>query len=804
MPKFGKLFTPSPRWKKVLSDLWFNKTRTFLTLITIAVGVLAIGFVGNVRAIFEPDMQADFNSSNPSEARIYTDPFDGDLLHSILQVPGVADADMRSVTSGRIVLSPDNKVNIEVEGIPDPSQMRVNRFKPVNGAIPSLRDHQILLDNSASTLPIKTGDTIKIELGDGKIRQLVVAGFVHDVTTIAYNMANRVPAYATRDTIEWLGGPADFNELLIVVNGNKTDQTHVTNIANEVKHKLEKSGITVYETFIFKPGRHFAADQVIGVMVILDILGWMSVLLSGFLIINSIGTLMAQQVRYIGVMKTIGGMTHQILLMYLVLVMTMGLLALLLAAPLAAISAYQTAIFLGGFLNIQIGPFRIIPQALIVQAGVALGMPLLASLSPVITSTRISIRDAVTQYGLSQAKATRSLLDRIVERIRFLSRPLLLSLRNMFRRKGRLFMNLGTLTLAGAIFIAIFNMWGAMDVLLDQVKNYFLADITIGFYRSYRLEEIRNLAMSVPGVADIEGWGFRQAKLLSPNGANSTEIEINAPPGNSKSVSAVLTSGRWLRPDDKNALVIGNHLLKERPDLRVGDQVTIDIDDKQTYWQIVGIFKMGGNSTVPMVYTTKEYLDRLLGNVGRVSNLRVITTQHNPDSQKAIALALQDVFKKVHIEFSSSITGGEWVKIQKSSTDMIVYFMMVMAILIALVGALGLTGTMSMNVMERTREIGVMRAIGATTHSIQAIVIAEGMAITTISWLLAIGLSVPLTLILDQGVGLAMFNVPMDFMFGVNGLVIWLVCALLLACLASLLPAHRASHLTIRETLAYE
>jgi ABC-type lipoprotein release transport system permease subunit len=63
---------------------------------------------------------------------------------------------------------------------------------------------------------------------------------------------------------------------------------------------------------------------------------------------------------------------------------------------------------------------------------------------------------------------------------------------------------------------------------------------------------------------------------------------------------------------------------------------------------------------------------------------------------------------------------------------------------------------------------------------------------------------VPLTLILDQGVGLAMFNVPMDFMFGVNGLVIWLVCALLLACLASLLPAHRASHLTIRETLAYE
>jgi putative ABC transport system permease protein len=107
-------------------------------------------------------------------------------------------------------------------------------------------------------------------------------------------------------------------------------------------------------------------------------------------------------------------------------------------------------------------------------------------------------------------------------------------------------------------------------------------------------------------------------------------------------------------------------------------------------------------------------------------------------------------------------------------------------------------------VLERTREIGVLRAIGASNGAVLRIVLVEGLLIGLISWALAIVLSFPVTLVLDTGVGSAMFQSPLKFAFGWTGLAGWLAGVLLLAVLASLLPAARAVRLTVRDVLAYE
>jgi putative ABC transport system permease protein len=130
--------------------------------------------------------------------------------------------------------------------------------------------------------------------------------------------------------------------------------------------------------------------------------------------------------------------------------------------------------------------------------------------------------------------------------------------------------------------------------------------------------------------------------------------------------------------------------------------------------------------------------------------------------------------------------------------------MMVMAILIAIVGGLGLAGTMSINVMERTREIGVMRAIGASNGNIQSIVIIEGMVVGLISWLVAILLSIPITNVLCYGVGMGILTAPMPAVYDVNGILAWLIGTLIIATIASALPARQASRLTVKDTLAYE
>jgi putative ABC transport system permease protein len=153
---------------------------------------------------------------------------------------------------------------------------------------------------------------------------------------------------------------------------------------------------------------------------------------------------------------------------------------------------------------------------------------------------------------------------------------------------------------------------------------------------------------------------------------------------------------------------------------------------------------------------------------------------------------------------SDTQAGLSTLQSASESLAILVNFLLVMAILTALVGSIGLTGTMGMNVMERTREIGVMRAIGATDGQITRTVMIEGMLIGLISWFLGVIFSFPITFMLSRIISLAIFNSPSQFVLNPMGFIIWLGLVLILAAVASVLPARNAARLTIREVLAYE
>ena len=111
---------------------------------------------------------------------------------------------------------------------------------------------------------------------------------------------------------------------------------------------------------------------------------------------------------------------------------------------------------------------------------------------------------------------------------------------------------------------------------------------------------------------------------------------------------------------------------------------------------------------------------------------------------------------------------------------------------------------MSINVLERTREIGVMRAIGASNGAIRGIVMTEGVFIGLLSGLIAAVIAYPLAKLLCDLVGVAIFQLPLTFTFSINGTIMWLVIVAILSAIASFLPAFNASRLTVREVLAYE
>jgi putative ABC transport system permease protein len=434
---------------------------------------------------------------------------------------------------------------------------------------------------------------------------------------------------------------------------------------------------------------------------------------------------------------------------------------------------------------------------------VALVVPLLAALWPIYNSVRVTVREAVSDYGIGgKAKLKEKQISRGAL---FLSRPIRLSLRNAIRKKTRLALTLITLVLGGAIFIGVYNLWASFDKTIEDIQGYFLADINISFNRYYRFDEVASIAENIPGVSSVEGWTEYTGTLVSAKKDEAgTQIVFVAPPSTSTLINPVITAGRWLTAGDENAIVIGNHLLSIFPDLKIGDWLTIKIDEKETRWQIVGVYSITGNTGVPLLYTNYEYISHLVGAPDQVYSLRVLTDQHDAITQRRISNQLQSLYEARGIGVTSTQLSAEFSRDQKAQTDILVYFMLGMAVMIAIVGGLGLMGTMSINVLERTREIGVMRAIGASNGDIQAIVIVEGMAIGLISWAISIPLAIPITGLLCFGVGMAILTAPMPAVYGTTGIIAWLIFTLVLATIASSLPARRASRLTVRDTLAYE
>jgi putative ABC transport system permease protein len=364
-------------------------------------------------------------------------------------------------------------------------------------------------------------------------------------------------------------------------------------------------------------------------------------------------------------------------------------------------------------------------------------------------------------------------------------------------------LTLFTLTMGGAIFIAVFNVRVTLHDYIGAIGSYFRADVTVDFDKTYRLSEIQNFGLQVDGVERVEAWQFIGTELLYPDGAVADNLNMLAPPANSKLVNPIIVAGRWIRADDVRKFAVSEAILNFFPNLKPGDPIHLKIKGRTEVWEVVGIFKFVGREGI-LAYTPFEYSSQVLNLTNRSSSYRFVTTQHDRATQDLMAERLDHFFRGAGFKVRQAESGLASLDTASESLDTLVVFLLIMAILTAIVGAMGLTGTMGMNVLERTREIGIMRAIGADDRAVMRTVIAEGFVIGAMSFGLAIILSIPFTYLLSTIVSLAVFETPIDVVFTYMGYAIWFGLILVLSVVASILPARNAARLTIREVLAYE
>jgi putative ABC transport system permease protein len=792
-----------PRWRKILADMGSNLPRFVLVILSLAVGMFAVGMITGGYVLTMEDMQAGYDSIQSADIRITTEDFDENLVERVRRLDGVTAADGEKQLQVQMLNGDGEWKNLVIKVLPEDGQ-KINKIDLLSGQMPV--GEEILIDIHRD-IALETGDSLLIQLPSGTERELTITGQVRDQTIGTTGNTYFVSpsyGYIPFDTLPYLEQEMTYDTLLVRVDPALSED-EVKTLSDEIVGNVEQSGLDVSSITILDSGSHPNLGYVEAIGGLLAVLGFLTVFLSGFLVFNSMSALFAQQVQYIGIMKAIGAKKSDIIKMYMVLILIFGLIALVISVPLSAWASSKLGDFLGMRLNFLSGGMRYVPLAVILQIVIALILPQAAGIIPILKTSNISVQEAITTTGIDAGDVGTRWIDRLLQKIKGLSRPMLVSLRNTFRRKGRFILTLITLSLGGAVFISTFNVRASLESYTYQVSRYILADVSIDYDRHYRIDEIERMAMSVDGVAGVEPRGRAITQLLNEDGEAAESVEMTGAPPESDLIEPIMMKGRWIIPGDRNAIVLNEAFAVRYPDLDVGDTITLYVNRREVDWTIVGFFQFLGTDSFN-AYVPLDYLNEITGHYGQAINFQIIASPEvsRAGMQEDLARRLDDFFRTEGYALKSSTATDEIWGNATEGLDTLTTFLLIMSGLTALVGSISLAGTMGMNVMERTRETGVMRAIGATDWQVMRLVIVEGLIIGVLSWFFGSLLAFPISYLMSYIVNSSIFGVAGEFIFDVSGFLIWLGMVLLLSLLASIIPANNAAKLTIREVLAYE
>lgn len=387
----------------------------------------------------------------------------------------------------------------------------------------------------------------------------------------------------------------------------------------------------------------------------------------------------------------------------------------------------------------------------------------------------------------------------------------LLTISNTFRNKGRVILTQLTLVGSGLIFMMIMSVQDSVaytfgDVLFSVLRF----NVNLQFEEPERIQEVEGLMRAYPGVKNVEMWGLTTAKIRpvgQPESNADPSADVLGVPLPTNLYGPQLRLGRWLTPADANAVVL-NQKLAGQVGVTVGDWVTFDFGSHdEAKWQVVGLI------FDPIITTSanvpRQVLLQVTDSVNKASTVWIQTERTDAAGEAEMAKRLRAYFDTHELKlnpqgtFAGQDTASAATTQIVSNFSIIVKMLAAMAVIIALVGSIALSGVLSLNVRERTREIGVIRAIGASSWAITRLFIGEGLILGLLSWLIALPLSVPAGYLMVQALGAAL-NSEIVFHYTLVGALYWLAIITVLAVAASWLPAQGATRVSVRESLAYQ
>jgi putative ABC transport system permease protein len=824
----------SPRWRKIVGDVVQNQGRIAMMLVSIAVGAFTVAVISTAYIVLEREINRGYLATNPPSAMFNVDRLDDKAMAIVRNQDGIQFAEASGRHWGRIEVRPNEWLPLLLFVSPDVRTQHIGTVNLEAGNWPDNADG-IVIERTALPLAQSTlGGTINVQTPNGIPHKLAVTGVAHDAGVAPAWQQQTVYGYITPATLRLLGENDALRSLKIAINKSNDSPDESNNpienrlmterIAVSVAEQLKHNGYSVGEIRI--PARQHPHWGLMRKMVImLLIFSALTLLLSAVLTATLTASMLAPQVRQIGMMRAIGARSSQIFQLYAGLILAIGIIAVGIALPLGIFAGRRLADYVAYNQNLDVSNFSVSPWIYLVQMLAGAGIPLLLAFIPIFNATRRPIRETLSEYGVQSPRAAAgkflpwtSQVMRLIPMRLFPMRSfpaLTLAVRNAVRRKTRLALTIGLLATAGALFITSMNILAAWKQNLIDARIDRHVDIEIRFAKPQPAKAVIANVASIAGVKQVEVFAEGAVAVTRRDGLSITRtfpdgghgsLSVHAVPVSEDATSQFITpsviSGRWIEPANLEETVINQQALAFFPDAKVGDQIQVKLRGQELQLRIAGIIRE--RLTGATIYMSTEAYAQAVGEAGLTQALRIGLERANDDAAIRIAATIEQSLERAGFKVIESTSQVQVGRALAGHLFILIFILIMMSILMAIVGVLGLASAMATSVLERTREFAVLRAIGAGNGSILRTVIGEGLFMAALSVLVASVLSVPFTIWIATLIGTASLGPAMGVVLSATAIPLWLAIALASAALASGYPARRAARMTIRDALDYQ
>jgi putative ABC transport system permease protein len=778
---------------KALRDVLRYKGRTFVTFLGILIGIASFGAVLSAYSILDREMTRNFMDTNPASVVFTVSNLDAHAAELVEDKWPNTAIEVKKTVQARIARGDGTYGTIYLRAIENFDRQSVDTFSlergsfPVSGAELALeRDCLKILKNLKSG----EGETIRIQLPGCAEKEMRISGIVHAPGLAPASMENFSYGFISMDAMKALGYTGSFDEMRVVKNENRFDIKAMKAMANEVKSLLTENGYLVSRMDVPLPGKHPHADQLSSLLFLLQAFTVISLLAASLIIINLMNFMMSHQIKQIAIQKAVGGSTAAISVPYFLYILLISLAALILGIPLALAGSRGYAVFAAGILNFDIQSNTVPAWVILAQILTGILIPLLSAALPIFRSCAIHVKDGLCEKVSSGTRMSAG----NKERKSALRLTFTLPLSNLLRKRMRTVLAIAALASGGMLFMTAQNMTASIDRTANASMDILKWDYDIRLNGVYDAGMLKDVAGSIDGLEKVEVWQGAAGFFSDGAGNVSQNYTIKIVPLNS-------TLSNLPAFSSDNGIIINQGVADEEKWMHVNGAVMFQAGAKQAAVILSEI--VTEVPPMPTVYMSSGTFAALFGNAPRQmifarANTRDATLQRN------ITKDIESKFKAAGVYLSDNWNINVLRKAFIDHLKVIISFLTFIALFAVIVGGLGISSTIGINISERRHETGVLRAIGADTKRIYSLILNEVLIMGFAGWLIGTVLSYPVSAIVGNYFGQIFLHSDLRNTLSVSGSAVWLVISLSVALVSGYIPARKGAYAPLRDMLSYE